>query len=225
MNAYSTKQAADNLGISTSTLRKWCLLLEKEEYIFDRNENNNRIFYDTDLLALRHIKKLTQEEGRTLENAAKDVSTKGRARKSITHSDMDDKSEITDDIAVTTRHDGYKINQLLELVERQNEVLSRQEERIDRLDRFNRELLMELKNQSEKERREKEFIIKTLEEIKERDVTIGKYEKYIEEKLENRDKQFTEIVREIHDTKRLITASNEEKKKGFFSKLFGTGKN
>ncbi|MFP3887414.1 hypothetical protein U8V97_18425 [Priestia filamentosa] len=58
MNAYSTKKAAENLGISTLTLRKWCLLLEKEKYIFDRNKNNNHIFYDTDLLALRHIKKL-----------------------------------------------------------------------------------------------------------------------------------------------------------------------
>jgi DNA-binding transcriptional MerR regulator len=146
MNAYSTKQAVDNLGISTSTLRKWCLLLEKEKHTFNRNENNNRIFYDTDLLALRHIKKLTQEEGRTLENAAKDVSIKGQAGKSITSSDMDHKSDITDDIAVTTPHDGYKINQLLELVEKQNEVLSRQEERIDRLDRFDQGLLMELKN-------------------------------------------------------------------------------
>ncbi|MGQ3381502.1 DUF3967 domain-containing protein [Priestia filamentosa] len=43
--------------------------------------------------------------------------------------------------------------------------------------------------------------------------------------MENRDKQFTEVIREIHDTKRLITASTFEKKKGFFSKVFGTGKN
>ncbi|MFP3887415.1 DUF3967 domain-containing protein [Priestia filamentosa] len=84
---------------------------------------------------------------------------------------------------------------------------------------------MELKNQSEKERNERQFIIKTLEEIKEQDVTIRKYEKHIEVKLENRDKQFTEVVREIYDTKRLLTASTFEKKKGFFSKVFRTGKN
>ncbi|MGG0386021.1 DUF3967 domain-containing protein [Priestia filamentosa] len=43
--------------------------------------------------------------------------------------------------------------------------------------------------------------------------------------MENRDKQFTEVVREIYDTKRLLTASTFEKKKGFFSKVFRTGKN
>lgn len=142
-NAYATKQVADNLGIVTSTLRKYCLLLEDENlgnYQFDRNEKDQRIFYDHDVIALRLLIKLTQEDGITLENAVKIIGDKARNREKV----VDDSSEENKTPSVTPdvlqRYDD-KLDHLME-------YMKRQEERIEQQERFNRELLSKLDEQN-----------------------------------------------------------------------------
>src|SRR5690554_8085403 len=39
---YWSKEIADMLGIGTSTLRKWCLILERNGYRFLRDEHDRR---------------------------------------------------------------------------------------------------------------------------------------------------------------------------------------
>ena len=50
-------------------------------------------------------------------------------------------------------------------------------------------------------------------------------DKYIEERLNQRDNKLMESLREMQETKSMIAAAKEdqdnEKKKGFFSRLFG----
>jgi DNA-binding transcriptional MerR regulator len=142
-NAYTTKQVADNLGIVTSTLRKYCLMLEDEKlgnYRFERNEKDQRIFYDHDVIALRLLKKLTQEDGITLENAVKTVGEKARNREEFV-SETPEESE-TPSVTVTDlqRHED-KLDQILEYVKRQDE-------RIEQQERFNRELITKLDEQN-----------------------------------------------------------------------------
>jgi DNA-binding transcriptional MerR regulator len=142
-NAYTTKQVADNLGIVTSTLRKYCLMLEDEKlgnYRFERNEKDQRIFYDHDVIALRLLKKLTQEDGITLENAVKTVGGKARNREEFV-SETPEESE-TPSVTVTDlqRHED-KLDQILEYVKRQDE-------RIEQQERFNRELITKLDEQN-----------------------------------------------------------------------------
>lgn len=172
-NAYSTKQIADNLSISTSTLRKYCLLLEQAGYKFERTENNQRIYFDSDMLALRHLKKLTQEDGMTLENAVKSIADKGALREDITGSDSVDNTKLEE-----------KIDELMTYIKRQDERLEKQEQ-------FNRELVKRLEEQN----------------------------KYIANSMEKRDQQLMLAMREVQETKKLI-AANEEENKGFFAKLF-----
>lgn len=38
-------EVAKNLGIGSSTLRKYCLVLEEVGYPFERGNNNSRIFF------------------------------------------------------------------------------------------------------------------------------------------------------------------------------------
>lgn len=55
---YFSKDVAQELGITTSTLRRWSILLEKEGYTFQRNEKEQRIYYECEFRAFRELKKL-----------------------------------------------------------------------------------------------------------------------------------------------------------------------
>jgi DNA-binding transcriptional MerR regulator len=185
MNVYYTKHVADNLGISTSTLRKWSLLLEHEDggnYQFERNDKNERMFFDYDILALRHLMKLTQEDGVTLQNAVKSVGSSARSRR-----------EISGDVAISlkqdrTNHDN-KLDQLLMIVESQGEQL-------DKLERFNRELLGKLDDQN---KNIGEFVTKT-------------------------DQQIMNLKSDTLERRQRIAIAmdkKEDKQKGLMAKLFG----
>lgn len=55
---YFAKDVAADLEITTSTLRRWSIELEKMEYTFERNEKDQRIYYERDFKAFRELKKL-----------------------------------------------------------------------------------------------------------------------------------------------------------------------
>lgn len=55
---YFSKDLALELEITTSTLRRWSIALEKNGYIFERNEKEQRVYYDRDFRALRELKLL-----------------------------------------------------------------------------------------------------------------------------------------------------------------------
>lgn len=55
---YFAKDVASDLEITTSTLRRWSIELEKEGYSFERNEKEQRIYYERDFKAFRELKKL-----------------------------------------------------------------------------------------------------------------------------------------------------------------------
>ena len=54
---YFSKDVAIELEITTSTLRRWSIELEKEGYSFHRNEKDQRIYYERDFKAFRELKK------------------------------------------------------------------------------------------------------------------------------------------------------------------------
>lgn len=141
---YWSREIADTLGIGTSTLRKWCLLLEDKGYNFLRDEHDRRAYTEHDAIALRKMKELTDHRGMTLENAAIAViSTFNRsAGDSVTLSappvyerSSERHNELTD-----------KLNELIEHTERQtafNKAL------LERLDEQERRLESALKRRDE----------------------------------------------------------------------------
>lgn len=70
---YWNKELASILGIGDSTLRKWCIELEKNGYEFYKDKQGNRAFTDRDAFAMRKFKELVQTRQLTLENAASAV--------------------------------------------------------------------------------------------------------------------------------------------------------
>ena len=55
---YFSKDVALELEITTSTLRRWSIELEKEGYSFIRNDKDQRIYFERDFRAFRELKKL-----------------------------------------------------------------------------------------------------------------------------------------------------------------------
>jgi DNA-binding transcriptional MerR regulator len=66
------KEVSLHLDISPNTLRRWCLELEKHEYLFERNKKDQRIFYERDILALSDLQRLLGK-GQSMENATKAI--------------------------------------------------------------------------------------------------------------------------------------------------------
>ncbi|PED72728.1 DUF3967 domain-containing protein [Bacillus pseudomycoides] len=71
--SFWTKEVAEHLEIGTSTLRKWCLALEQENYFFVKGAKNSRAFVQKDIQILEQMKKLIQEAGMSIESAVKVV--------------------------------------------------------------------------------------------------------------------------------------------------------
>lgn len=70
---YGSSDIADILHIQESTLRKYCLLLEKSGYAFLKNEQGHRAFFDQDIIVVRKMMNLKNDTDMTVEEAAKSV--------------------------------------------------------------------------------------------------------------------------------------------------------
>ncbi len=64
---------AEQLGIQSSTLRKYADLLEKEGYTFIKNERGHRKYRESDVMVFRKVINLKSETDMTLENATKQI--------------------------------------------------------------------------------------------------------------------------------------------------------
>ena len=123
---YGSSDIADVLQLQESTLRKYCLLLEKSGYEFLKNEQGYRAFFDNDVIVLRKIISLKNGTDMTLEEAVKSVAA-WKNGNDIAVSDTEEKHYIT------------RYNDLMK------EFKSFQEQQLN----FNKELLQEIRSQRE----------------------------------------------------------------------------
>lgn len=80
---YDTVTVSKMLGVQESTLRKYCALMQKHHYEFNKNSVGHRIFYPRDVEIIKEIVTLKNSGSLTLSEAVK----------AILESDIDD---ITD---------------------------------------------------------------------------------------------------------------------------------
>jgi DNA-binding transcriptional MerR regulator len=73
---YTSKDISLALDIGDSTLRKWCLSLEEQNYHFYRTDQNKRLFTEHDIVVLRHYQHLVKDKNMSMQNAALIVSSK-----------------------------------------------------------------------------------------------------------------------------------------------------
>ena len=67
---YSPKNVQDLLGIDSSTLRKYAILLEGHGYPIHRNTKGHRGYFDKDVSTLRQLIEISKQDGMTMERAA-----------------------------------------------------------------------------------------------------------------------------------------------------------
>lgn len=128
---YTSKETCNAFDISGSTLRKWCISLEKNGYEFARGEQNRRLFSDKDREALEYFRELIQVNKMSLENASIIIAARFKEARSSTGtpSVREEKKDSTD------RADHQVIEKLNEHIEKQEQF---NQELIKRLDEQNK---------------------------------------------------------------------------------------
>ncbi|GMG76990.1 DUF3967 domain-containing protein [Trichococcus sp. K1Tr] len=192
--AYTTKEVSKTLNVVDSTIRKWCLSLEKNGYTFTKNEHNQRLFLERDLVVLRHYQTMVKENNFSMDNAGMVIAAKfsrpfpdGTGGVPAIQNEDEERPRERSDSRSSERSD-ERINKLIEYAEKQEQ--------------FNKELVERLDVQQKH---------------------IEKQQHYIEERLKERDEKLMDSLRTFQETKQemLQIAAAKEEKKGFFSRLFG----
>lgn len=122
------------LDVGDSTLRKWCIELEKSGYNFVKGAKGTRAFTDNDLAALLYFKYLTRAKNHTMKQAAVAViekyATKGENENAENNSMERNRSDME-----------KMIKDLIEHANRQEEFNKKLLERLDQQDRYIKEIL------------------------------------------------------------------------------------
>ncbi|WP_440604696.1 MerR family transcriptional regulator [Bacillus sp. GB_SG_008] len=70
---YFAQEVAKQLDINTNTLRRWSIELEKMDYVFDRNERKQRIYYEKDIDILKQMKEYLNQNWKLEEAATRSI--------------------------------------------------------------------------------------------------------------------------------------------------------
>lgn len=135
----SPKDVSISLGIGDSTLRKWCLALEAHEYFFSRTDNNRRVFFEKDMIVLRHLRQLVQVQNLSLENASLIVISKFRKDVSLVPNSENNVS--------LNRSPNELVKELMDHLEQQENFNKQLIERLDQQEKFNKQLMEQLNKQ------------------------------------------------------------------------------
>ncbi|MED3813406.1 DUF3967 domain-containing protein [Priestia megaterium] len=136
--AYTPKEVNSLLDVSESTARKWCISLEKKGYMFIRNDRNQRLFTEHDLIALKKFQALLKETNMPMDNAADVIISRfGKGT-------FEDRTlSVPEDSSGERR----SLERSEETIKRLMEHIQIQEEYMKRQDEFNQNLLKRLDQQ------------------------------------------------------------------------------
>ncbi|MBG0971057.1 MerR family transcriptional regulator [Bacillus sp. SRB3LM] len=172
---YFAQEVAKQLDINTNTLRRWSIELEKMEYIFERNERNQRIYYENDIDILKQMKEYLNQNWKLEEAATRSIDiVEENVRKTDSVQEEID-TEVTlqkrsqADISIIQDKFSYMFNQQEKIVQQNQDIIN-----------------LLLQERSEKE--EKDLQIQLLQE--KLDKTIQLLNEDRQEQLDNTKKTF-----------------------------------
>lgn len=195
IRTWWSKDLARYLDIGESTLRKWCLELEKAGYTFLRDEHNRRTYIERDALALRQMQQLLTD-GHSYDSASSTVANQYLRVDSLSQVTGSANPKVTVNDALEERYLAIP-NEIDELRAGMVELtdLSRQQvDMINKLVEMNQALFQRLDEQQQ----------------------------YIEQSLNVRDERLTEALREMREERlQLAAAAEEHRKKPVWKRLLG----
>ncbi|MFC3885053.1 MerR family transcriptional regulator [Bacillus songklensis] len=188
--AYTTKEVSTTLGIGDSTLRKWCLSLEKNEYPFTRNDQNQRLFLEKDLVVLKLFQTMVQTNNFSVENAGMVIASKFKESAF---------SNGTGGVPARREEEQGEKGSSNEVIQKPLDIIQYQEAYIQEQREFNQVLLESMREQ-------REFNQALLERLE-------KQETYMQEGLHTRDGELTQSIRELQQQLKQLEIQTQEKRK------------
>ncbi len=203
---YWTREVGEILDIKEGTVRKYARLMESNGYTFHRNENEQRGFFERDVMVMKRIQALSKTKGVTLEDAVRAV--------------LNDLPEKSTELVTQT------VTALPDEVLRH---MMRYEVMFNSIQDLHNDL-QELHNDNEELKKDRQELKRDNQELKElvSNVTeqVKQQKDYIEESIKRRDEALTQLMREIQEEKQKEIEKEKEKeaekKKGFWARLFGS---
>ncbi|MCZ8521226.1 MULTISPECIES: DUF3967 domain-containing protein [Paenibacillus] len=197
-----THDLAKQLGISDSSLRRWCRILEFQGYQFVLGEDGARVFRERDMAALQRFQILVKHKRMNLEDAAKEV--------------MDAEAGRPEDEPAAFEAQLTALQPAGEVPVPQADLIAHLKTTIETEVRMG--LLPELLtlkqtiNEMDFELQELKVRSKKMQQqFAEQQQELFTLKGYIENRVEQRDKELMYALREIQQTKTQIAASRDRR--------------
>ncbi|MBX9971355.1 DUF3967 domain-containing protein [Priestia aryabhattai] len=194
---YKTGEVLKRLNLKDSVFKKYVSNLEKEGYVFQKNNLGHRLFTEEDIKALELFLELISYDGMTIESVAKKIGETNRKQleaksyDAITSSDKKGHAVIIGNDS--NGHDAMTLmNVLLKEQEQRFVKLLQQQEQL-----FKNEVQSIKDNQTQEVHEFKKMLIKRLDE---------------RDEVEKRDELLIQVMREVQETKKLVAITQEKNK-------------
>jgi len=195
---YKTGEVLRKLNLKDSVFKKYISSLEKEGYVFQKNNMGHRLYTEKDIKALEMFLELISYDGMTIESVAKKIGrtyqsqSGGSSHDHITLSENKSHDVIKDEDSDS--HDAMTLmNVLLKEQEQRFVKLLQQQEQL-----FKNEVQNIKNNQTQEVHELKRMLIERLDE---------------RDGIEKRDELLIKVMREVQETKKLVATSQEKNKK------------
>ncbi|MGS2751705.1 DUF3967 domain-containing protein, partial [Bacillus zanthoxyli] len=192
---YSPGEVAEQLGIQSSTLRKYADVLEKEGYTFIKNERGHRKYRESDVMVFRKVINLKNDTDMTLENATKQIVSWHQGIEILPLERHEIERYEEPDFNATT---------LQTMLQDQNEVIEKQNELLQ-------ELSKRLIEQDQRFAQRESELLSAIQTIQESQVLIATNSSEDVAKNQRRDEMLMQTIREVQEVKKMIAASKDKK--------------
>lgn len=192
---YSPGDVAEQLGIQSSTLRKYADVLEKEGYTFIKNERGHRKYRESDVMVFRKVIHLKSDTDMTLENATKQIVSWHQGIEVLPLERHEVERYEEPDFNATTLQ--TMIQDQKEVIEKQNYLLE--------------ELNKRLVEQDQRFTQRESELLSAIQSIQDSQKLIAMNSSEDVAKNQGRDEMLMQTIREVQEVKKMIAASKDKK--------------
>ncbi|MBE7106626.1 DUF3967 domain-containing protein [Bacillus cereus] len=192
---YSPGDVVEQLGIQSSTLRKYADVLEKEGYTFIKNERGHRKYRESDVMVFRKVINLKNDTDMTLENATKQIVSWHQGVEVLPLERHEIERYEEPDFNATT---------LQTMLQDQNEVIEKQNELLQKLNK-------RLVEQDQRFAQRESELLSAIQTIQESQTLIATNTSEDVAKNQGRDEMLMQTIREVQEVKKMIAASKDKK--------------
>lgn len=186
---------AEQLGIQSSTLRKYADVLEKEGYTFIKSERGHRKYRESDVMVFRKVINLKNDTDMTLENATKQIVSWHQGVEVLPLERHEIERYEEPDFNATT---------LQKMLQDQNEVIEKQNELLQELNK-------RLVEQDQRFAQRESELLSAIQTIQESQTLIATNTSEDVAKNQGRDEMLMQTIREVQEVKKMIAASKDKK--------------